>query len=130
AAFAGFDPRRIARFDRRKLESLLKNDGIIRNRLKINSAVQNAKAFLEIQGQFGSFHRYIWQFVDGQARVNTWRTPRQVPAKTPQSDTMSKDLRSRGFNFVGSTICYAFMQAVGMVNDHVLDCFRYNEVGR
>ena len=113
AAFDGFNPQRIARYDRRKLASLLRNPGIIRNRLKIASAVRNAKAFLAVQKEFGSFDRYIWQFVGGKPRVNAWRPGRRVPASTPESDAMSKDLKKRGFNFVGSTICYAFMQAVG-----------------
>jgi DNA-3-methyladenine glycosylase I len=106
---------------------LLKNDGIVRNRLKIESTVMNAKAFLQVQREFGSFDRYIWQFV-GVPRVNSWRSLRQVPARTEQSDAMSKDLKKRGFKFVGTTICYAFMQAVGMVNDHLVDCFRYKEI--
>ena len=108
----------------------MRNPGIIRNRLKIASAVQNAKAFLSVQKEFGSFDRYIWQFVDGKPRRNAWRSGQQVPASTAESDAMSKDLKKRGFNFVGSTICYAFMQAVGMVNDHSVDCFRYAQVGR
>ncbi len=128
AAFDLFDPGRIARYDRRKMQTLLRDPGIIRNKLKIASAVQNAKAFLEIQRQFGSFDRYIWQFVGGRPRLNSWRSLKQVPAHTPQSDAMSKDLKQRGFNFVGSTICYAFMQAVGMVNDHIVACFRHSQL--
>jgi len=128
AAFDRFDPQRIARYDRRKIQRLLRNPGIVRNRLKIASAVQNAKAFLKIQHEFGSFDRYIWQFVGGKPRQNSWRPPNHAPASTPESDRMSKDLRHRGFNFVGSTICYAFMQAVGMVNDHSVDCFRYRQL--
>jgi DNA-3-methyladenine glycosylase I len=128
AAFAGFDPRRIARYDPRKTQSLLRNPGIIRNRLKIASAVQNAKAFMTVQNEFGSFDRYIWQFVDGKPRLNAWRSGQRVPARTSESDDMSKDLKRRGFNFVGSTICYAFMQAVGMVNDHWVECFRYSQL--
>jgi DNA-3-methyladenine glycosylase I len=128
AAFDAFSPQRIARYDRRKLESLLRNPGIIRNRLKIASAVRNAKAFLNIQKEFGSFDSYIWQFVGGKPRVNAWRPGQRVPARTPESDAMSKDLKKRGFNFVGSTICYAFMQAVGLVNDHSVECFRYAQV--
>jgi len=124
-AFAGFDPGRVAGFDRRKIERLLRDPGIVRNRLKIVSAVENAKAFLRVQKEFGTFDRYVWQFVGGKPRVNRWKSPRQVPASTAQSDAMSKDLKRRGFKFVGSTICYAFMQAVGMVNDHAVDCFRY-----
>jgi len=122
-AFDGFNPEKIARYDRRKCEALLRNPGIVRNRLKIASAVQNAKAFIKVQEEFGSFDRYIWQFVGGQPVVNPWRS-KNLAAHTPQSDTISKDLKKRGFNFVGSTICYAFMQAVGMVNDHALSCFR------
>ena len=125
AAFDEFDPAKIARYPQRKIVRLLADPGIIRNRLKIASTVQNARAFLKIQEEAGSFDCYIWQFVDGSPRVNAWKSSRQVPARTPQSDAMSKDLKERGFNFVGSTICYAFMQAVGMVNDHVVDCFRY-----
>jgi DNA-3-methyladenine glycosylase I len=128
AALSGFDPRRIARYDRRKAQSLMRNPGIVRNRLKIASAVQNAKAFLTVQKEFGSFDRYIWQFVDGKPRVNAWRSGQRVPASTRESDAMSKDLKKRGFNFVGSTICYAFMQAVGMVNDHWIECFRYSQL--
>jgi DNA-3-methyladenine glycosylase I len=124
-AFDEFDAARIARYKQRKIVRLLADPGIVRNRLKIASAVQNARAFTKIQEQAGSFDRYIWQFVDGRPRTNAWKSLRQVPARTPQSDAMSKDLQKRGFNFVGSTICYAFMQAVGMVNDHVVDCFRY-----
>jgi DNA-3-methyladenine glycosylase I len=128
AAFDDFDARRIALYDRRKIGQLLKNPGIVRNRLKIASAVHNAQAMLRVQKEFGSFDSYIWQFVDGRPRVNSWKTRQRVPASTPQSDAMSKDLKKRGFNFVGSTICYAFMQAVGMVNDHVTQCFRYKLV--
>jgi DNA-3-methyladenine glycosylase I len=124
-AFDGFDAAKIARYDQRKAKQLLRDEGIIRNRLKIASAIQNAKAFLAIQKEFGSFDRYIWQFVGGKPRVNAWRSKKKLPARTPESDAMSKDLKKRGFNFVGSTICYAFMQAVGMVNDHSLECFRY-----
>jgi DNA-3-methyladenine glycosylase I len=124
-AFDGFDAERIARYDRRKIERLLLDPGIVRNKLKIASAVGNAKAFLRVQKEFGSFDRYIWQFVDGKPRVNSPKSLQQLPARTVESDAMSKDLKKRGFKFVGSTICYAFMQAVGMVNDHVVDCFRY-----
>ena len=129
AAFDQFDPARVAAYDRRKMQRLLKDPGIVRNRLKISSAVGNAKAFLRVAEQFGSFDRYIWRFVDGAPRVNSRKSPRQVPAKTAESDAMSKDLKARGFNFVGSTICYAFMQAVGMVNDHLVRCFRYEALG-
>ena len=128
-AFDGFDPERVARYDRRKIQRLLRDPGIVRNKLKIRAAVENAKAFLRVQQEFGSFDRYVWQFVGGQPRVNERRSLRQVPACTAESDVMSKDLKRRGLNFVGSTICYAFMQAVGMVNDHVVDCFRYRELG-
>lgn len=124
-AFDRFDPEKVSRYDRRKMRQLLGDPGIIRNKLKIASAVDNAKAFLRAQEEFGSFDRYIWQFVGGKPRVNARQSLKQVPARTPESDAMSKDLKARGFNFVGSTICYAFMQAVGMVNDHVVDCFRY-----
>ncbi len=125
-AFAGFDPKRVARYDRRKMQQLLRDPGIVRNKLKVASAVANAKAFLRVQEEFGSFERYIWQFVGGQPRVNSRKSLKQIPARTAESDAMSKDLKRRGFNFVGSTICYAFMQAVGMVNDHLLDCFRHD----
>lgn len=125
AAFDGFDAKKIARYDRRKMQSLLRDEGIVRNRLKIASAIQNARAFLAVQKEFGSFDRYIWQFVGGKPRVNAWRSGKKLPARTPESDAMSKDLKKRGFNFVGSTICYAFMQATGLVNDHVVECFRY-----
>ncbi len=123
--FDGFDAERIARYDRRKTERLLRDPGIVRNKLKVASAVSNAKAFLRVQKEFGSFDRYIWQFVDGKPRVSSPKSSRQVPARTVESDALSQDLKKRGFNFVGSTICYAFMQAVGMVNDHFVDCFRY-----
>ena len=128
SAFEGFDPQIVARFERKKIQQLLRNDGIIRNRLKIASAIQNAKLFLRVQQEFGTFDRYIWQFVNGQPKVNSWKTLPQIPARTPESDAMSKDLKRRGFNFVGSTICYAFMQAVGMVNDHLVSCFRYRDL--
>lgn len=124
AAFDGFDIERVARYERRKIASLLKNPGIVRNRLKIASAVKNAQAVLRVQEEFGSFDNFIWQFVNGKPLVNTRKTRDQVPARTLQSDAMSKELKKRGFNFVGSTICYAFMQAVGMVDDHVAQCFR------
>ena len=124
-AFDGFDPKRVALYDRRKVERLLRDPGIVRNKLKIASTIANAQAFLRVQKESGSFDRYIWQFVGGKPRVNSPKSMKQVPARTPESDAMSKDLKKRGFNFVGSTICYAFMQAVGMVNDHVVGCFRY-----
>jgi DNA-3-methyladenine glycosylase I len=124
-AFDRFDPERIARYDRNRVQSLLADPGIIRNRLKIASAVQNAKAFLKVGEEFGSFNHYIWGFVGGKPIINSWRSLKRVPARTTESDAMSQDLKRRGFTFVGSTICYAFMQAVGMVNDHVRDCFRH-----
>lgn len=130
AAFDGFDPKKIARYSGKKLDALMGDPGIIRNRLKIASAVKNAKAFLKVQREFGSFDAYIWQFTGGKPVRNGWRSHRQVPARTEQSDAMSKDLKKRGFSFVGSTICYAFMQAMGLVNDHVADCFRYGTAGR
>ena len=129
AAFDGFDAKKIARYDRRKMLALMRNEGIVRNRLKIFSAVQNARVFLAVQKEFGSFDRYIWQFVGGKPLVNSWKS-KKVPSLTAESDAMSKDLKKRGFNFVGSTICYAFMQATGMVNDHALECFRYRQVGK
>jgi DNA-3-methyladenine glycosylase I len=127
-AFTGFEPKRVARFDRRKIRALLRDPGIVRNELKVASAIENAKAFLRVQKEFGSFDAYIWQFVGGSPRVNAIKTLKQVPAQTAESDAISKDLKRRGFNFVGSTICYAFMQAVGMVNDHLVTCFRYEEL--
>ncbi len=126
-AFAGFDPAKVARFNQAKLNRLLLDPGIVRNRLKITSAVENAKAFLRIQKDSGSFNRYIWQFM-GEPRINSWKSMKDLPARTPESDAMSKELKRMGFNFVGSTICYAFMQAVGMVNDHLVTCFRYRQV--
>ncbi len=130
AAFANFDPAKAARFSDEKLATLLLDPGIVRNRLKIHSAVVNAKAFLAVQKEFGSFDAYIWTFVDGKPKQNRWSSMTGVPAKTTESDAMSADLKKRGFKFIGSTICYAFMQATGMVNDHLLDCFRYKEVSR
>ena len=127
-AFDGFDPARVARYDRRKSERLLRDPGIVRNKLKVAASVANAKAFLSVRKEFGSFDRYIWQFVGGQPRVNSPKSMKRVPARTPESDAMSKDLKKRGFKFVGSTICYAFMQAVGMVNDHIVECFRYKKL--
>jgi DNA-3-methyladenine glycosylase I len=126
-AFDRFDPRKIARYDAAKVAELLANEGIVRNRLKIAAAVTNAQAFLAVQKEFGSFDRYIWGFVDGHPVVNCRHASDSLPARTAQSDAMSKDLARRGFKFVGSTICYAFMQAVGMVNDHDVECFRYSE---
>jgi len=130
AAFAGFDPEVVAGFDGAKVAELLANPGIVRNRLKVESAVTNARSFLKVQEELGSFDAYQWRFVDGSPIRNAWRSIREVPANTPVSDAMSRDLKRRGFRFVGSTICYAYMQAVGMVNDHTVDCFRWREVGR
>jgi DNA-3-methyladenine glycosylase I len=127
-AFDRFDVERIAAYDRKKIRQLLADPGIVRNRLKIASTIANAKAFLQVQEEFDSFDRYIWQFVGGKPRTNAIRSMKQIQARTPESDAMSKDLKKRGFNFVGSTICYAFMQAVGMVNDHLVGCFRYKIV--
>jgi DNA-3-methyladenine glycosylase I len=126
-AFDRFDLNLIARYERRKIKQLLADAGIVRNKLKIAAAIENAKAFLRVREEFGTFDRYIWQFVGGKPKVNAPRTIKQVPARTPESDAMSKDLKKRGFRFVGSTICYAFMQAVGIVNDHTRDCFRYQQ---
>jgi len=123
-----FDPRKVARYDARKVRSLLADAGIVRNRLKIAAAIQNAKACLAMQKEYGSFDAYIWQFVGGQPKKNAWKTLKAIPARTPESEAMSKDLIRRGFRFVGPTICYAFMQATGMVNDHTVDCFRYDQV--
>jgi DNA-3-methyladenine glycosylase I len=130
ALFDGFDAKKVARYDAQKVEKLLLDARIIRNRLKVESAVVNAKAFLAVRAEFGSFDAYIWQFVGGKPIVNHWKTLREIPARTPESDAMSKDLKKRGFKFVGSTICYAFMQAAGMVNDHTVDCFRHGQVQR
>ena len=128
-AFVGFDPARVARFTPARVERLLRNPGIVRNRLKSAGAVRNATAFLAVQREFGSFDAYLWGFAGGAPRVNHWRTLQQVPARTSESDALSRDLVVRGFTFVGSTICYAFMQAVGIVNDHTVDCFRHRRVG-
>ncbi len=128
--FAGFDPAKVARFGARELGALMRNPGVVRNRLKIAAAISNAKAFLAAQREFGSFDRYIWRFVGGRPRQNRRRAMKQVPASTPESDAMSRDLKKRGFRFVGSTICYAFMQAVGMVNDHLVTCFRHRQLSR
>jgi DNA-3-methyladenine glycosylase I len=125
-AFADFDPVRVARFTSARIERLLANPGIVRNRLKVESTVPNATAFLAVQKEFGSFDAYVWDFVGGSPRVNRWRSLREVPARTTESDLLSRDLTKRGFKFVGSTICYAFMQAVGVVNDHTVDCFRHS----
>ena len=127
-AFAGFDPARVARFTAQRIEKLIQDPGIIRNRLKIESSVRNAKAFLKIQEEFSSFDNFCWRFVDGKPKLNKLTSTQQIPATSPESDAFSKELRQRGFNFVGSTILYAHMQAVGMVNDHLIDCFRYREL--
>jgi DNA-3-methyladenine glycosylase I len=128
-AFDGFDASKIARYDKRKVRALLGDAGIVRNRLKIAATISNAVAFLALQREFGSFDRYVWQFVGGRPKNNDWKASRKIPASTAESDALSKDLKARGFRFVGTTICYAFMQAVGMVNDHARDCFRYESVG-
>jgi DNA-3-methyladenine glycosylase I len=128
-AFDNFDAKKITRYGAGETKRLLADAGIVRNRLKISAAIQNAEAFLRVQREFGSFDTYIWQFVGGRPIQNAWKSTKQLPARTAESDAMSKDLLKRGFKFVGSTICYAFMQAVGMVNDHTTDCFRYKEIG-
>jgi DNA-3-methyladenine glycosylase I len=130
AAFADFDPARVARFTPARIERMLENPAIVRNRLKVESTVSNARAFLAVQREFGTFDTYLWGRVDGSPRVNRWRSPQQVPPRTAESDALSRELLRRGFRFVGSTICYAFMQAVGIVNDHTVDCFRYKRVGQ
>jgi len=127
-AFANFDPEKVARFTASKIERLLQNPGIVRNKLKVNAAVNNAKKFLAIQNEFGSFDNYIWRFVDGKPIVNSWKSMKKIPATSKQSDELSKDLIKRGFKFVGSTVIYAHMQACGLINDHMVDCFRYAEV--
>ena len=127
-AFDNFEPAKVASYDDAKVQALLANTGIVRNRLKIQAAIQNARSFLKVQDQYGSFDAYIWQFVDGKPIQNSWKSLQEIPATTKESDAMSKELKKRGFTFVGSTICYAFMQAVGMVNDHTVDCFRWQEV--
>jgi DNA-3-methyladenine glycosylase I len=127
-AFAGFDPEAVARFDEARIQSLLADPGIVRNRLKVASAVRNARAFLEVKEEHGQFDAYIWRFVSGSPIKNSWRTLEEIPSRTATSDAMSKDLKKRGFTFVGSTICYALMQATGMVNDHVVNCFRHREL--
>lgn len=123
-AFDNFDVKKVSRYADRKVEALMKNPNIVRNRLKINSTIQNAKMFLQVQEEFGSFEKYLWQFVNGKPIVNKWKTLKDFPTKTKESDVLSKDLLNRGFKFVGTTICYAYMQAVGLVNDHTIDCFR------
>ena len=129
-AFDNFDPTKVAKYDSEKFQKLLANEGIIRNKLKIYSAIQNARAFLEVQKEFGSFDAYIWQFVGGKPIHNSWKSLSELPSQTAESEAMSKDLKRRGFRFVGPTICYAHMQATGMVNDHIVSCFRYKEVER
>ncbi len=129
-AFAGFDPAKVARFTPARVEKLLQNPGIVRNRLKIEGTVRNARAFLDVQREFGSFDKYVWGFVGGTPRVNRWRSMKDVPSRTAESDALSRDLKKRGFTFVGTTICYAFMQAVGMVDDHAIDCFRKQRAKR
>ena len=128
-AFDNFDAAKIARYHKRKVRKLLCDPGVVRNRLKISSTISNAQAFLAVQKEFGSFDNYIWQFVGGRPKINNWSGSQRVPARTSESDAMSKDLKRRGFRFVGTNICYAFMQAVGMVNDHARDCFRYRQAG-
>lgn len=127
-AFDGFDPLKIAAYDEKKVTELLNNPGIVRNHLKVNAAIQNARAFLQVQKEFGSFDAYIWQFTGGKPITNAWKTMSELPSATTESRAMSKDLIQRGFRFVGPTICYAHMQATGMVNDHTVDCFRYQEI--
>jgi DNA-3-methyladenine glycosylase I len=129
-AFDNFDPTKVARYRNKKVQDLLANTGIIRNERKIRSAIQNARAFLEVQAEFGSFDTYIWQFVDGRPIHNSWKSLIDLPSQTRESEAMSKDLRRRGFSFIGPTICYAHMQATGMVNDHIVSCFRYKEIAR
>ena len=126
-AFDNFDPNKIARYDQRKIASLLNDSGIVRNRLKVRSAVTNAQIFLDVQDEYGSFDAYIWQFVNGTTIVNKWKTLKDIPASTPESEAMSKTLKKRGFKFVGPTICYAFMQSAGLVNDHLVSCFRHRQ---
>jgi DNA-3-methyladenine glycosylase I len=128
--FDRFDPASVADYDERKVAALLADPGIVRNRLKIEAAIGNARAFLEVRREFGTFDAYLWAFVNGAPRLNRWQTMKEVPAKTAQSDALSKDLQKRGFRFAGSTICYAFMQAVGMVNDHLVGCYRHGEIVR
>lgn len=126
--FDNFQPEKVARYTQKRIEKLLQDPGIVRNRLKVESAVTNARAFLKVQDEFGSFDAYVWRFVDGKPILNRWKTIKDVPARTPLSDALSKDLKQRGFSFVGSTICYAFMQAAGLVNDHLVTCFRHKQL--
>jgi DNA-3-methyladenine glycosylase I len=128
--FDHFEVNKIARYDAKKVRELLNDAGIIRNKLKVASTISNAREFLKVQEEFGSFDVYLWRFVDGKPKRNAWKAHKQVPAKTKESDALSKDLQKRGFRFVGSTICYAYMQAIGMVNDHMVECFRYKQVGK
>ena len=130
AAFDHFDPATVAKYGQKKRKNLLADTGIVRNRLKIEAVIQNAQMFLDVQQEFGTFDEYIWRFVGSEPKQNAWKSIKEVPAKTPESDAMSKDLKRRGFKFVGSTICYAFMQAVGMVNDHLVECFRHTQLSR
>ncbi|MCL4878826.1 MAG: DNA-3-methyladenine glycosylase I [Anaerolineae bacterium] len=125
AAFDHFDPEKVARYDEQKIAALMQDEGIIRNALKLRAAVKNAQAFLKVQDEVGSFDAYIWQFVGGEPKINAWKTLKEIPPETTESQTMSKDLKKRGFSFVGPVMCYGFMQATGMVNDHTIDCFRY-----
>jgi len=129
-AFSDFDPAKVARYTEKRIQKLVTDEGIIRNRMKIASAVRNARAFLDVQEEFGTFDAYAWRFVDGRPKLNAWKTMKQIPATSPESDAFSKDLKRRGFSFVGSTVIYAHMQAIGMVNDHLADCFRYAEIRR
>jgi DNA-3-methyladenine glycosylase I len=129
-AFDGFDPRKVARYDRRRVRALMADASIVRNRAKIEAAVANAAAFIEVQEEFGSFDAYVWEFTDGRPKRNAWRSLKEIPPQTKESEAMSRDLKLRGFKFVGPTICYSHMQATGMVNDHIVGCFRYREVGR
>jgi DNA-3-methyladenine glycosylase I len=129
-AFSKFDPEKVARYSKARIDKLVADPTIIRNRMKIESAVKNARALLAVQKEFGSFDKYCWQFVGGKPRQNRWKSMRQIPAMTPESDKFSRDLKQRGFSFVGSTVIYAHMQAIGMVNDHTLDCFRYRTIKR
>jgi len=129
-AFDNFDVEKVARYGPKQIHRLLNDSGVVRNRLKVESAVRNARAFLDVQSEFGSFDVFVWRFVDSTPKQNAWTSLSQIPARTEESDAMSKELKKRGFNFIGSTICYAFMQSVGLVNDHVTDCFRYKEVAK
>jgi DNA-3-methyladenine glycosylase I len=128
--FDGFDPAKVARYEKKKVRELLRDAGIIRNRLKIAATIGNARAFLEVQNEFGTFDAYVWRFVGGQPKQNSWKSHKRIPAKTPESDALSKDLQKRGFRFVGSTICYALMQGTGLVNDHLVSCFRYRDLSK